>query len=104
MDAQAVAGLAYQRILAEGRFPTEAAAAVGACKLADRQREAADDRKRQIMRDLGERVLPEPFFEPPQVRRLTQEGGAVQRSQRGEEVGVLARTSSEQGTVPSRPG
>lgn len=74
MDAQAVEGLAHQRILAEGGRPAEAAAAVGPGELADRQGKAVDDRKRRIMGDARQHALRQALFESPQIGRLPHEG------------------------------
>src|SRR5215472_6786270 len=70
VQAEAVQGLADDGILAIAGLPAEAPTAMGACKLANREREAVDDADSGIRGPEGiTDGTPEPFLHLPQIGR-----------------------------------
>ena len=89
MGAEAVEGLLRYGIVAESRLPGEAFAALGPRKPAHGHREAVDDRDLLVVLDPFEQALPKPFFDGPEVGRLSGETHPVQPGELREERAVV---------------
>src|SRR5262249_45538619 len=77
----------------------EAPTTVSAGELAHRQRQAVEDGEHRIVRYPIDSLLPESFFEPPQVRCLTDTGCPMQRAQRWAERRVVPPKIGKQRAV-----
>jgi hypothetical protein len=78
------------RIVPERAQTAQAPAAVRPGKAADRHRQAIDEDQGGVAARHGHEMPPERVLDRPQVRRLTQEGGSVDRAQAGKEVAEVA--------------
>jgi hypothetical protein len=87
---EAVEGLPEQRVLAESRLAAEAAAAVGAGEEARGQGHRVHEREGRVVGGEREELLPEDFFDLPEVGGLAGEGGPVYLAEGGEPIGVVA--------------
>ena len=77
MHPEAVEGLLEEGVLTESGFSLEAAAAIGAGEQACRQRHGVHQREGRIVGSKREELLPEVFFDLPEVGRLPSEGSAL---------------------------
>ena len=83
LRSQSVIGLLGPLITAQGGQPGQPSAAIGPAEAADRHREAVQDRDLRVEADLAEQLLAELGFDRPQIRRLADEGGAVDARKAG---------------------
>jgi hypothetical protein len=107
MHAQAVKGLAHQRIFAERGLGAEPPTPVRPSKLADGQREAVDDGELLVMRHVPQHILPQPFCEPPelsQVGGLADKGRPMHPSERWEDVGRRGHSAAGSKQTGRYPG
>ena len=77
MHPKAVEGLLEEGVFTESGFSLEAAAAIGAREQARRQRHGVHQREGRIVGSKREELLPEVFFDLPEVGRLPSEGSAM---------------------------
>jgi hypothetical protein len=96
MHPEAVEGLPEERVLAEGRFTPEAAAAVGAGEQARGQGHGVHEREGRIVGGEREGLPPEALLELPEVGGLAGEGGAVDLAEGREPLGVVAAEEEEE--------
>jgi hypothetical protein len=59
-------------------------------KLADWEWEAVGNGRCGVVGQLDKRILPDQFFEPPQIRCLVNAGGPAPRAQGKDEVGEMS--------------
>ena len=88
--SKAVEGLLQESILAEGRLPAKAPAAVGTSEQAHRKRHRIHECEGRVVRSESEEFLPEVFLEHPEVGRLPSEGGAMHFTEGWEPFDIVA--------------
>jgi hypothetical protein len=95
MYTESVEGLPEHSVLAESSFSLEPLAAVGTGKQASWQRHRVANGEGRIIRSEGQKLLPEIFFDLPEVSRLAAEGGAMDLVQGGEPLTVVTPEVTE---------
>jgi hypothetical protein len=90
VEAKAIEGLLDRMILAKVSFTSIALASLSASELANRHRETIHDSKALITIGLLEKLLPEGFFQLPEVSCLPGEGRAVDECQSRKEMREVA--------------
>jgi hypothetical protein len=87
---KAVEGLFEEGVFAESSLSFKTPAAVSTSEQAHRQGQRVTDGEGRIMRDEGEKLLPEELLYLPKIGRLSAEGGAMHPQEVWEEMGVVA--------------
>jgi hypothetical protein len=90
MHPEAVEGLLEEGVLTESGFSLEAAAAIGTGEQARRQRHRVHQREGRIVGSKREELLPEVFFDLPEIGRLPSEGSAMDLAKSWEPFAVVS--------------
>jgi hypothetical protein len=90
MKAKAVEGLLDRMVTSEARLGAKTAAPRRASKAADRDREAINECPTGVAARPLKQLLPESFFDSPEVGRLTDKARPMQLCERREEAQVVA--------------
>jgi hypothetical protein len=86
VKTESIEGLLYGVIFAISSFASEALASGGPSESADMHREAIYNRKTRVTVGLLYKSLPKGFFQLPQISRLPDESGAMDKSQSRKEM------------------
>lgn len=103
VSPKAIEGLLRHLLIAIGGLTGKAPAPVGAGETADRDRKAVHERNQRIVTNESQQVLPDFHLHPGQVRRLADEGGAVDAPQVGEPVSPVTTEVLEDRFVRIQP-